>query len=230
MIGLDISCDPNLINKMDYGNLNFSLGGKWKFLPKTAAVLDASFDYRWYWRTTPPPPPAPGMAPTVSTNLNGLLLKVTGGLSGLITSHISTLLVVGGGGDWGGSHAATFIAQAEVAYLGNDLTARGGYIRTLNPVPIYGVFGQDRGYVEVKSTLFGRLTLRGFGAFDYISFYDSAARNDYIISATAEIAYQFVSFFSAALTYNLAYRGSSTGMQGVNYIRHEPALLLTLSY
>ena len=38
------------------------------------------------------------------------------------------------------------------------------------------------------------------------------------------------SFFSAALTYNLAYRGSSTGMQGVNYIRHEPALLLTLSY
>jgi hypothetical protein len=227
---INITCDPNQVNKMDYSNLNFDLGGKWKFLPKTAAVLDVSFDYRFYWRTQPPPSMAPGTMPNTSTNLNSMLLKVTGGMSGLITSHISTLLLVGGGGDWGGSNAATFIAQAEVAYLGSQITARGGYIRGLNPVPVYGIFGQDRGYVEVKSTLFGRLGLRGFGSFDYLSYYASSGRADYIVSAIAEVSYQFVSFFAAGLSYTLSYRESTSGQQGVKYIRHEPYLTLTLSY
>ncbi|MBK7863186.1 MAG: hypothetical protein IPJ65_32165 [Archangiaceae bacterium] len=227
---IDITCDPAQVNKMDYSNVNVGLGAKWKFLPKTAAVLDAQFDYRWYWRTTPPATPPPGTPPNTGTNLNSQLLRITGGLSGLITSHISTLLVVGGGGDWGGSHAATFIAQAEVAYLGQEITARGGYIRTLNPVPVFGIYGQDRGYAEIKSTLFGRVGLRGFGSFDYLSFYNSSARNDYIITAAAEVSVQIISILSVAATYNLSYRETNSGMQGAKYIRHEPFLTLTLSY
>lgn len=224
---MDITCDPSLVQNMNYSNLNFSLGGKWKFLPKTAAVLDAQFDYRTYFnrqRGTNMTSPDP------SSNLPGLLLRVMGGLSGLITSRISTLLMVGGGGDFGGSNAKTFLAQAEVAYLGQDITARGGYLRMLNPVPVFGTFGQDRGYVDVKATLIGRLTLRGSGSFDYLTYYAGSTRRDYIVTAGAEVAFQFVSFFSAALTYTLSYRGSNEGFAGINYIRHEPALMLTLQY
>lgn len=223
----NITCTPGLVSKMDYSNLNFGLGGKWKFLPKTAVVLDATFDYRFYFNTTPPPP---GMTPDTTSNLNAYLLKVTGGLTGLITSRISTLLLIGGAGDWGGSNAKTFIAQAEVAYLGSDFTVRGGYLRTLNPVPVFGTYGQDRGYLEGKAVFIGRLSARAFGSFDYLTFYDNAQRSDYIIGAAAEIGYQFVSFFSAAISYNLSVRGTSSNFTGLNYIRHEPALTLTLAY
>ena len=224
---MDITCDPSLVQNMNYSNINFSLGGKWKFLPKTAAVLDAQFDYRTYFNRQR----GTNMTSVDTTsNLQAMLLRVMGGLSGLITSRISALLMVGGGGDWGGSNAKTFLAQAEVAYLGTDITARGGYLRNLNPVPVFGTFGQDRGYAEVKATLLGRLTLRAFGSFDYLTYYAGSTRTDYIVTAIAEVTYQFVSFFSASLNYTLSYRGSNTNFAGINYLRHEPALLLTVQY
>jgi hypothetical protein len=222
-----ITCDPNLVQNMNYSNLNFGLQGKWKFLPKTAAVLDAQFDYRTYFNRQRPT----GMTSVdPNSNLQGLLLRVMGGLSGLITSRISVLLMGGAGGDWGGSNAISPLAQAELAYLGSEFTVRGGYLRTLNPVPVFGTFAQDRGYLEARATLIGRLTLRGFGSFDYLTYYAGSARRDYIVSAIAEITYQIVSFLSASVSYTLSYRGSNDGFVGINYIRHEPALLLTAQY
>ena len=70
----------------------------------------------------------------------------------------------------------------------------------------------------------GRLSLRGFGAVDYITYWGPTTRRDFLVNATADVAFQFVSIFSAALSYNLNFRGSNTGFAGVNYIRHEPAL------
>ena len=221
----DITCDPNLVQRMNYNNLNFALGGKWKFLPKTAVVADVSFDWRTYFNTTPDPT---GMVNS-TTNLNAQLLRGTVGASGLITSRISALALVGGGYDFGGSRNGTFLAQAEVAYLGQDVTARLGYLRTLNPVPVFGVFGQDRAYAEVRATLFGRLGLRGFGSYDHIQ-YSQSSRRDHIVTAIAEISYQFVSIFSASLMYTLSYRSSSIDQSAIEYIRHEPALTLTLTY
>lgn len=219
----DFSCDPNAASGMNYSNLNFGLGAKWKFLPKTAAVLDASFDYRTYFN-------AQSSTVGASTNLPSMLLRVQGGLSGLITSRISTLVLVGGAGDFAASSAKTFICQAEVAYLGAEFTVRGGYLRTLNPIPILGAAGDDRGYVELRSLFFGRLGIRVGGAFDYLTYYAGPPRGDYVISANAAINYQFVSIFSAGISYTFSMRGSSLTAQGLNYQRHEPMLTLTLSY
>jgi hypothetical protein len=168
--------------------------------------------------------------PDFTTNLPAYLLRGSLGLAGLITSRISTLLTIGGGGDLGGSGAATFIAQAEVAYLGSEVTARAGYLRTLNPVPIFGVYGQDRGYLEAKATLLGRLTLRAFGALDYITYYSASGRNDILATAVAEVAFRFVSFFSASASYTLTWRNSVIAAPGSGYARHEPYLNLILSY
>jgi hypothetical protein len=123
------------------------------------------------------------------------------------------------------------LAQAEIAYLSSDFTARAGYVRGLTPVPVYGVFSQDRGYGEVKATFFGRLTTRGFGSFDYIAYQAAVpVRFDKIVVGGAEVTYQFVSFFSASAQYNLSWRESNTEAAGVNFLRQEPSILLTLSY
>jgi hypothetical protein len=220
----DISCNPALVQNMNYGNLGFGLTGKWKFLPKTAVVVDLSFDDRLYFNTTPPP----GGVPNTSTNLPSLLLRGTAGLSGLITSRISTLLLIGGGGDFV-TGDATVIGQAEIAYLGSFLTARGGFLRTMSPMPVFGISTDNRVYAELRSTLLGRLTLSGLGGFDYIN-YAKTSRADVIVSAQIQAIVQIVSFFSAGLSYNLSFRSSTEAFAGVNYIRHLPMLTLTLSY
>jgi hypothetical protein len=220
----DISCNPALVQNMNYLNLGFGLTGKWKFLPKTAVVVDLNFDDRLYLNAQAPA----GSPVNTSTNLPSLLLRGTAGLSGLITSRISTLLLIGGGGDFA-TGGATVIGQAEVAYLGSFLTARGGFLRTMTPMPIFGVSTDNRVYAELRTTLLGRLTLSAIGGFDYIN-YAQATRADIIVSAQAQAIVQIVSFFSAGLSYNLSFRSSNVAFAGVNYLRQLPMLNLTLSY
>ena len=226
----NILCDPNLAYALNYSNLQGGIGAKWKFLPKTAAVLDATFDYRSYFNNQVSTPSASNTA-----NVPSYLLRVQGGLAGLITSHIQVLLLVGGGGDWvtGGK---TVIGQAEVGYLGNPITVRAGYIRTMQPVPVLGVYGDDRGYAEMTAGFLSqRLKLRLFGSVDYLSYYSADNRNDLVGSGEASIGYSIFSWWSVALGYTIQGRqtlssSSTTGVITQDYIRHEPRLTLTFSY
>jgi len=236
----NISCNPLLLQEMNYTNLAASLGGKWKFLPKTAVVADVSFDYRSYFNTSDPARPTMAGEPAqmVNTNLTAYILRGTAGLSGLITSRLSVLALIGGAGDFGLSRAASPLAQAEVAYLGSELTARGGYLLTMNPVPLYGTFSQHRGYAEFRASFFGRLSTRLFGALDYIDFpviRDPVAglvdRNDFFVTVQAEVGVQIISILGVGVSYNLGWRIPGTGAPtGNQYVRHEPALTVTLSY
>ncbi len=239
----DIRCNPTLLQEMNYSNLNASLGGKWKFLPKTAVVADLQFDWRSYFNTSDPArPTTPGTpAQTAGTNLTAYILRGTAGLSGLITSRLSVLALIGGAGDFGLGRGVSPLAQAEVAYLGSEITVRGGYLLTMNAVPVYGTFGQHRGYADFRATFFGRLTTRLFGAFDYIDFpaiNDTVGgttmlvdRNDFFVTVQAEVTVQIISILSAGVSYNLGWRIPGTGAPvGNQYVRHEPALTVTLSY
>jgi hypothetical protein len=168
-------------------------------------------------------------------------LRGTAGLSGLITSRLSVLALIGGAGDFGLGRGASPLGQAEVAYLGSDLTARGGYLLTMNPVPVYGTFSQHRGYAEVRGSFFGRLTARLFGAFDYLDFpviNDAvmgmtrlADRNDFFVTVQAEVGVQIISILAVGVSYYLSWRIPGDGAPvGNQYVRHEPALTVTLSY
>ncbi len=225
---MDISCNPNLVNEMNYSDISFGVGAKWKFLPKTAAVLDASFDYRTYFNDQSTVAPATGMADT-STNLEGLILRVQGGLTGLITPHISTTLLIGGAGDFGASSAKTVIGQAEVAYLGSSFTIRGGYLRALNPIPIFGTSADNRVYLEGRTLIYGRLSASLLGSFDYVT-YSLSQRGDLLFSLQPSLGYQVTSFFSIGASCILSERASNSSFQGINYFRYQPMLTLTLSY
>lgn len=220
----DITCDPALVSNMNYSNLNFALNARFKFLPKTAAVLDANFDYRTYWAAT-------------STNLPANILRGRAGLAGLITPRFSATILAGAAYDFGATQRLAPIGQAEITYLVGESTAVSiGYLRDLMPVPAFGTFTDDRGYLNARLGFFAdRLTLAGTASVDYFTFNapmgGTSGRNDLLIGANVGPSFVVVSWFVISASYGLGYRSSTqTTQTGINFVRHEANLRLTFRY
>lgn len=220
----DPTCDPNAVSEMNYGNLNFGLAGRWKFLPKTAVVLDANFDYRLYFNAA-------------ATNLPGMVLRVQTGLIGLISPRFSITLLAGYGGNLAynattmSSGPHTPIGMAEVAYLPTEKTRVAlGYTRTIQPVSTLGSFIDDRGYLQARiAVLGGRLMINADVAADYF-WYFNPSRNDLILGAGINPTFAIFSWWDVGAAYRLSVRTSTTNVQSVNYLRHEVTLNLNFHY
>lgn len=216
------ACQPRQASDMNYSNLNAGLGARWKFLPKTAVVFDGTVDYRTYFNTT-------------ASRRDATLMKLQLGLAGLISSKISVLLLAGYGRDFISS-GQTFLGQAELGVLLSDATTfKFGYVHTLAPVPVYGIYGDHRGYLEAK-TGFGRFSLLGSAAFDFIMFYGPVTaitppRQDTIFTLSVRPAVSIFSWFSISLAYNLNLRLSpGNALPGSQFTRHEVILGLNFTY
>lgn len=210
------TCNATTVSQMNYGNLNFGLSGRWKFLPKTAVVLDASFDYRLYF--------------TAAANLPGLVLRVQTGLVGLISPRISVTLLAGYGGNLASAaplHSA--IGHAEVAYLPTENTRVAlGYMRTVQPVSTLGSFIDDRGYLQGRVGLLGgRLSITADVSADYFWYFLPTPRNDLLLSIGAGPSFVVTSWFTVGASYRLGYRYSPAT---VSYVRHEAILNLNFHY
>ncbi len=221
----DPTCSGPAIQGMNYNNYTFGLANRWRFLPKTALVLDATLDTRSYASTANP---------------SALLLNISAGLAGLVSSRVAVVLKAGYGRDLSDSGLSTVIGQAEATYLLSETSnLKFGYSRASSPVPIYGVLIDDRGYFEAKMLLGGKLTLLGRAAFDYLSYFAKSGRNDTLLTAGIGPEYEFTPWLIGGLAYNLSSRGSniaSTGalsgisVSGVTYTRHEVIARLTFTY
>jgi hypothetical protein len=212
---VDPSCTPGLVSNFNYLDLNGGLSGLWRFLPKTAISIDASYDARSYQNDPHP----------------GELFHAYLGLVGLVTAKIAVVAKAGWAQDFAGSGAKTVVGQAELNYLLSDTSnLKLGYFRDLSPVPQFGMFGDDRVYAEGKVFLGGRLTLRAYGSFDNLSFYGTPSRTDQVVTVDAGPAYQFTRWLIAAAGYTLNYRTSSDALQSLNYTRNVGYLRFTFTY
>jgi len=215
----DPVCDPNVLHGMDYLNVQPGLEARWKFLPKTAVVLDATFDLRSYVTATAGNPPAD-------------LLKASVGLAGLLTPKISVQAKLGWGYDFAGSGASTLLAHLEGTYLLSQTMAfKAGYLRTLQPVPVYGVYGDDRVYGDAKVQLDARLNLHGTLAFDYVSYYRNANRNDTFVTLDVGPEYQILQWLAVSGSYLFsAHAAPSSTALGLNYARHQVFIRVSFQY
>ena len=225
----DVTCNPGLVSRMNYSNVNVGLNGRWRFLPKTALVVDVASDIRTYWVVDPKVinPPA-------------TLLRAQAGLAGLITSRLNVTLLAGYSGDF--APAATgsttkklqnFIGNVEVGYTPNEMMKFSlGYLRTALPAPIYGTYMDDRGYLRGTLGLWaGRLTFSGQLGLDYLTFYDANFRKDLAFSGGASATFAVLSWFDTSLAYAASFRTSSlSSLSSVNFVRHEVTLRLGLHY
>jgi len=212
-------CDPITVDAFDYTNVRAGVEARWRFLPKTAVVLDTDLDLRSYLRAT-------------TTSPDALLLRAMAGLAGLVTAKIAVTAKAGWGYNFGASGGSTFIAQLEGTYLYSPtMTFKGGYLRTLNPVASYGLFRDDRGYAEARALFGGKLVLHGYASVDFVGFYDALRpRSDTLLSLDVGPEYQFKPWLVGAAGYLLSTRSSSVTGTGLNFTRHEGYVRLTLVY
>jgi hypothetical protein len=212
-------CDPVTVDAFDYTNLNGGLEARWRFLPKTALVLDANLDLRSYLRAT-------------SASPNALLLRAMAGLAGLVSSKIAVTAKLGWGYNFSAPGGSTLIAQVEGNYLFSPtMTFKGGYIRSLNPVASYGLFRDDRGYAEARALFGGKLVMHGYVAADFLGFYDpTRPRSDTLLTLDVGPEYQFKPWLVGAAGYLLSSRSSSAPGAGLNFTRHEAYLRMTVVY
>src|SRR5262249_18054473 len=163
----DPSCDPNFVSSMNYRNVRPQLDARWKFFPKTAVILETMMDFRRYNNANNPP---------------ASLLKAQTGVAGLISTKVSVLVKAGWGQDFDGTHEKTPVAQAEVTYLLNETSNfKIGALRTLEPVPVFGSYVDNRGYTDARLLMGGKLILHGRAAFDYLVF-SGSSRHDTTVS------------------------------------------------
>ncbi|MBL9039208.1 MAG: hypothetical protein JNG84_11880 [Archangium sp.] len=220
----DITCDPSLLNQMNYSNLGFALANRWKFLPKTALILDLGYDLRLYWNPN-------------TQNPQTSLFRAQTGIVGLITPRITLTLLGGVVHDFGVTGATSPSGQVEVSYIPTDLTTLSlGYVRNVMPTPIFGLFADDRGYFTARvGFLGGKLNLVGNASIDYYSFYGSTAtggagRNDVLLAAGLGPVYTPIPWLTIGAGYNISSRSSSATVQTINFIRHEASLRLAAQY
>jgi hypothetical protein len=210
------ACDFSALN---YQNVQGGLEGRWRFLPKTAVIVEGTFDYRKYANNTPPPTK---------------LIKATAGLAGLISSKLTVVAKAGYGSDSSGTGAKAFLAQLELGYLLTDVSAiHVGYLRNVLPVSYYGAFGDDRGYLNGSFLLNGHLTLHLYAAFDYFTYYTGivgGSRNDRVGTIDLGPEYEFTNWFRVSAGYNLQARSTTASVSTPNFTRHEAHLRFTFTY
>lgn len=223
----DVTCSPGLVSRMNYSNVSLNLNSRWRFLPKTALVLDVASDIRTYW-----------IIDTNVTNPPATMLRAQLGLAGLVTSRLSATLLAGYGGDLSpvaqGSTTPKlhhFIANAELGYIPSEAAkVTLGYLRTALPVPILGTYIDDRGYLRGSLGLWAsRLTLAAHLTVDHLTFYNADFRKDLVLGGGASATVAVASWFDVGLSYGASSRSSSVAsLSSVNYVRHEVTLRLAL--
>jgi hypothetical protein len=197
---------PNsTVSTLDYLTHTFALAARWKFLPKTAFTLDGAFAMRDYLTSG-----------SSNTPINAL--KATVGLAGLVSTHITTVLKVGWGQDFNsektfgaGSNQLGLIGQAELGYLLSETgQIKIGFVRTFEPVAgAFVSYADNRGYLDARVLLGGRLTLRGTGSADFLNYAKvpaGEANSATNLSLDAGADFEIVRWLSVSGGYVLTYR------------------------
>lgn len=149
--------------------------GRWRFLPRTAVLYDASVGYQDYTQS--------------GAFLNDATpMRVRGGINGLITNRLSLLALVG----WGASFFQSrlfpaqdfdsLLAHAELTWFvqappeqpsegaGVGLSSVSiGYVRDFYPGYIGPYYQRDRAYLRGDYFIAGVFGISGEGGFNYVS-------------------------------------------------------------
>jgi hypothetical protein len=209
-------CDPLALETFDYNNVRGGVDARWRFLPKTAVVVDTDFDLRSYFGGTHP---------------DAQLLRAMAGLAGLVSPKIAVTAKAGWGQNFGTTGGGTFLAHLEGTYMMTPtMTFKGGYLRTLEPVSAYGLYRDDRGYVEARTLYGGKLALHGTLSYDLLNFQGDTLRSDNLFSVDLGSDYRFRPWLLGGVGYLLNTRSSSMPGAGINFTRHEGYLRMTVSY
>lgn len=217
------------LNTLNYVTHRGVLENRWRFLPKTAILLDADFQYRSY-------------SANAANNL--MALRVYAGLTGLLSEHFALTAKLGYGRDLTLGSFQSLIGQIEAGFLINEGSSiKLGVLRTFEPVvgsagtTALNTYEDNRAYLEARATLFSRLILHGNAAVDALgykagagSFLGGSVRNDLVLTFDVGADVEITKWFIAGLGDTLTSRSSSETTGVLNFTGNQVYARLTFTY
>jgi len=149
-------CDEDEVARLDYSDVTGGLDLRWRFLPKTAAVLQGE-----YWQRIPASPDA-GEEITA--------FRGWGGVTGLFSAHLAGTLKGGyGSASLSPASVSTWLANAELEWMPIETTSlKAGYLHDLGADPgADGGYTSHRGYADARALLAARYTVQLSGSFEH---------------------------------------------------------------
>ena len=180
--------DPNAscgteeeLSGLGYDDLRGGLEAKWRFLPRTALVVDGGYQSR-----------LPNDEER-SQKVEGW--RASAGFQGLVTPHLAATLKGGYGSASGAAtDLGTWLAGVELEWLPTVTTsAKLGYVHNwgTDPGSIYGLFSTHRVYADAKVLLAGRFTAAIRGQLASMDYEAEAAGTSTVVDVQPSLDYAF---------------------------------------
>ncbi|MGC3996567.1 MAG: outer membrane beta-barrel protein [Anaeromyxobacter sp.] len=218
-------CDPDYLAKLGYNEYAGNLELRWKFLPRTAAVLFGEYFSR-------------SVNDDVASS-DGDGFRALAGLAGLFSTHVAGTAKAGFGQAKtdAGADASTWLANLEVEWLPNELNSvKGGYVRDvgLDPGQRAG-YSTQRLYLEARTLLGARYTARLAGSFERRDYPSVAASSADLLEVEPSVEAELSRWLRAGLGYAYTKRTTDLGtgvaaLPGYNYDKNEVWLRFTGTY
>jgi hypothetical protein len=180
-------CDPTLVSRLNYNDLTGRLEVRWRFLPKTAAVVQGE-----YWKRMP-------QDASVGGDASGW--RGSGGLAGLFTAHLAGTIKGGYASTTAtGGSSATWFANVEGEWIPTDTTSlKVGYLHDSSADPgVGGGYAGHRAYLDGRALLAGRYSAMLSMQYERRDYSGSAfIRSADLISAAPSVEVEVTRWFRA---------------------------------
>ena len=230
-----IACSPSAgptcttdVGAYGYNQYGGAVEARWRFLPRTALVLNGD-----YFQRDPDDD-------SVSLPVHGW--RVYGGLAGLVTARLAVTLKGGYGAasssetaTWPAVDHSTWLANVEAQYvIQGPVGAKLGYLHDVraDPGTTYSIYVLGRLYAEGKVLLAGKLTIRGTLSWDALDYVISGVKSD-ILSFIPAVDYELMRWMYVGATYNLTWRtsgGLAAPVPAFDYTRQLIGLRVVFAY
>jgi hypothetical protein len=221
--------------------------GKWKFLPKTALIVDFDADIRRYVDAAYPTVPNSSYSGLRNIDINGVRAYV--GLLGQITPMLSIMFKAGYGdtvlnkpASYTGSDYRSAIGQAEIDFRMGTTFLKGGYLRNFQPVMFFAYYGQDRVYIRFIQQIAGKFSIDANIGFDFLAYgknilpeNNQGKRSDKFLAGNLILGYNIIDWLKVGLRYDFQalfsdYKQMDSSQTGVEYNKHVFTLFVNVDY
>lgn len=203
---------------------------RWSFLPQSSMALTLGTDITQYLEETREGTGVPGAS---GDNANAYPFRIKYSLQGLLLERLSYVLGLGYAYVYYDNKNTEhmFIMNARLAYsFQKDVNLSLEYKKDFNNVVYGDYYKLHQVSLRFDALWFEHLQTKaevGFGAFDYRTL-EAASRNDYLLTARADIYYHFFPGLKLGLEYRLRYNTSDA--DDADYVKNLVSLNLSYTY
>ncbi len=218
------ACDESAVSQLNYSDVTGGLDLRWRFLPKTAAVLQGE-----YWRRLPSDADA-------GLELSGY--RGWAGVAGLFSAHLAGTLRGGYGAiSLSPGSISTWLANAELEWIPLETASlKAGYLHDLGAdVGAAGAYTSHRGYADARALLAARTTLQLSASYERRTYEGGIVEAADLLTVTPSVDVALARWLTAGVGVSYARRTSelvvgAPALPGYEYSKTEAFLRVRATY